>query len=231
MYGQRRRLHLYHHRQLRPLIEQYLGSLPVQKKIVKGKDVSSDYKGKVVNNFKHKAETPKAIAVLHWYSKKVPYTLENVIRAQAVGQVLQMVYLKEIREEASAAYTAAGQASISRNDFGDEANILGYCPMKPEKADTAIFILRRAVQDMAAGKCDADMVTKVKEYMIKAHGDRLKTNGYWQGCINNWRKWNLDFHTDYEKTVQAITPERLCDFVKEVLKAGNEAEIVMLPAE
>ena len=36
---------------------------------------------------------------------------------------------------------------------------------------------------------------------------------------------------DYEKTVQAITPERLCDFVKEVLKAGNEAEIVMLPAE
>ena len=221
----------YNDATIRPLIEQYLGSLPVQKKIVKGKDVSSDYKGKVVNNFKHKAETPKAIAVLHWYSKKVPYTLENVIRAQAVGQVLQMVYLKEIREEASAAYTAAGQASISRNDFGDETNILGYCPMKPEKADTAIFILRRAVQDMAAGKCDADMVTKVKEYMIKAHGDRLKTNGYWQGCINNWRKWNLDFHTDYEKTVQAITPERLCDFVKEVLKAGNEAEIVMLPAE
>ena len=216
---------------IRPLVEQYLGSLPAQKNIVKGKDVSTDYTGKVVNNFKHKAETPKAMAVMHWYSKKVPYTLENVIRAQAVGQVLQMVYLKEIREEASAAYTAAGQAGVSRNDFGDESSILGYCPMKPEKADTAIFILRRAVQDMAAGKCDADMVTKVKEYMIKAHGDQLKTNGYWQRCINNWRKWNLDFHTDYEKTVQAINPERLCDFVKEVLKAGNEAEIVMLPAE
>ena len=221
----------YNDSTIRPMIEQYLGSLPVQKKIVKGKDVSTDYTGKIVNNFKHKAETPKAIAVLHWYSKKVPYTLENVIRAQAVGQVLQMVYLKEIREEASAAYTAAGQAGISRNDFGDEANILGYCPMKPEKADTAIFILRRAVQDMAAGKCDADMVTKVKEYMIKAHGDQLKNNGYWNGRINIWRKWKLDFHTDYEKTIQALTPESLCAFVKEVLKAGNEAEIVMLPAE
>ena len=90
---------------IRPLVEQYLGSLPAQKNIVKGKDVSTDYTGKVVNNFKHKAETPKAMAVMHWYSKKVPYTLENVIRAQVAGQVLQMVYLKEIREEASAAYT------------------------------------------------------------------------------------------------------------------------------
>ena len=185
----------------------------------------------MVNDFKHKAETPKAIAVLHWYSKKVPYTLENYIRSQAAGQVLQMIYLKEIREEASAAYTAAGQAGISRDDFGDEASILGYCPMKPEKADTAIFILRRAVKDMANGKCDADMLTKVKEYMLKDHADQLKTNGYWSGRINNWRKWNLDFHTDYEKTVQALTPESVCAFVAEVLKSGNEAEVVMLPAE
>ena len=221
----------YDDAKIRPLIEQYLGSLPAQKNIVKGKDVSTDYTGKVVNNFKHKAETPKAIAVLHWYSKKVPYTLENVIRAQAAGQVLQMIYLKEIREEASAAYTAAGQAGVSRNDFGDESSILGYCPMKPEKADTAVFILRRAVQDLAAGKCDADMLTKVKEYMLKDHADQLKTNGYWNGRINNWRKWNLDFHTDYEKTVQALTPQSVCAFVKEVLKSGNEAEVVMMPAE
>ena len=221
----------YNDSTIRPLIEQYLGSLPVQKKIVKGKDQSTDYQGKVVNDFKHKAETPKAIAVLHWYSKKMPYTPENAVRANAVGQVLQMVYLKEIREEASAAYTAAGQAGISRNDFGDEAMILAYCPMKPEKADTALFIMRRAVQDMAAGKCDNDMLTKVKEYMLKNHGDRLKTNGYWAGAIDAWRKWKLDFYTNYEQTVQNLTPESLCAFVKEVLKAGNEAEVVMMPEE
>ena len=216
---------------IRPLVEQYLGSLPAQKNIVKGKDVSTDYTGKVVNNFKHKAETPKAMAVMHWYSKKVPYTLENVIRAQVAGQVLQMVYLKEIREEASAAYTVQAQAGISRDDFSDETSIFAVCPMKPEKADVALSIMRRAVTDMAAGKCDADMVAKVKEYLLKDHADQLKQNGYWSGCINNWRKWNLDFHTDYEKTVQAMTPAAVSAFVAEVLKSGNEAEVVMLPAE
>jgi zinc protease len=221
----------YDDAKIRPLVEQYLGSLPTQKTIVKGKDVSSDYTGKVVNDFKHKAETPKANALLHWYSKKIPYTLENAIRADVAGQVLQMVYLKEIREEASAAYTVQGQVGISRDDFADETSIFAYCPMKPEKADTAIYILRRAVQDMAAGKCDADMVKKAKEYMLKSHADQLKQNGYWTGRIRIWRLWNLDFHTDYEKTVEAVTPESVCALVAEVLKAGNEAEIVMLPAE
>ena len=221
----------YNDSTIRPLIEQYIASLPVQKKIVKGKDVSTDYKGKVVNDFKHKAETPKSIAVLHWYSKQLPYTLENIIRAQMAGQVLEMVYLKEIREEASAAYTVSAQAGVSRDDFGDETSLFAYCPMKPEKADTAVYIMRRAVNDMAGGKCDADMLTKVKEYMLKSHADQLKTNGYWSSRIGAWRKWSLDFHTDYEKTVQAVTPQSICNFVADVLKSGNEAEIVMLPAE
>ena len=221
----------YNDSTIRPLIEQYIASLPVQKKIVKGKDVSTDYKGKVVNDFKHKAETPKSIAVLHWYSKQLPYTLENIIRAQMAGQVLEMAYLKEIREEASAAYTVSAQAGVSRDDFGDETSIFAYCPMKPEKADTAVYIMRRAVNDMAGGKCDADMLTKVKEYMLKSHADQLKTNGYWSSRIGAWRKWSLDFHTDYEKTVQAVTPQSICNFVADVLKSGNEAEIVMLPAE
>ena len=221
----------YDEAKIRPLVEQYLGSLPSQKEIVKGKDVSTDYTGKVVNNFKHKAETPKAMAVMHWYSKKIPYTLENIVRSQAAGQVLQMVYLKEIREEASAAYTVQAQADVSRDDFGDETSIFAVCPMKPEKADVALSIMRRAVMDMAAGKCDADMVTKVKEYMLKNLGDAQKNNGYWAGRIDAWRKWNIDLHTDCEKTIQALTPQSICAFVAEVLKSGNEAEVVMLPAE
>ena len=215
---------------IRPLIEQYLASLPAQKKVVKGKDVSSDYTGVVINNFKHKAETPKAIAVMHWYSKDLPYTLENSVKASMVAQVLQMEYLKKIREEASAAYTVAAQAGVSRDDFGTEAMLLAYCPMKPEKADTAVMIMRAEVEAIAK-TCDADKVTKVKEYMLKNHGDQLKQNGYWMGRINTLNRYGLDFHTEYENVVNAQTPESLSAFVKELLKAGHHAEIIMLPDE
>jgi zinc protease len=141
-----------------------------------------------------------------------------------------MEYLKKIREEASAAYTVASQASVSRDDFETTAQILAYCPMKPEKADTALMIMRDEVNTLAK-TCDADKLQKVKEYMIKDFGDQQKQNGYWMGRINTWRKFGIDLHTDYEKIVNAQTPESICAFVSEVLKAGNRAEVIMMPAE
>ena len=220
----------YDEQTIRPLIEQYLGSLPSQKKVEKGKFIDMDFKGKVVNDFKHKAETPKAIAVMMWYSKEMPYNLENSVKASIAGQILSMEYLKKIREDASAAYTAGASASMSRDEFENNANIYVYCPMKPEKADLALQIMRDEVNNMTK-TCDVDKLAKVKEYLLKNHGDQLKQNGYWLGQINNWRKWGMDFHTDYEKVVNAQTSESIAAFVKEVLKAGNNAEVIMMPAE
>ena len=215
---------------IRPLIEQYIASLPSKKKVEKAKKVDTDFKGKVLNHFKHKAETPKAIAVMYWYSNNLPYNLENSIKATIAGQILSMEYLKKIREDASAAYTVGAAASMSRNDFETEAYILAQCPMKPEKADIANQILRDEVNAMAK-TCDADKLQKVKEYLLKNLGDQRKQNSYWLGRINTWRKYGMDFDTDYEKVVNAQTVESISAFVAELLKAGNAAEVIMMPAE
>ena len=215
---------------IRPLIEQYIASLPSKKKVEKAKKVDTDFKGKVLNHFKHKAETPKAIGVMYWYSNNLPYNLENSIKATIAGQILSMEYLKKIREDASAAYTVGAAASMSRNDFETEAYILAQCPMKPEKADIANQILRDEVNALAK-TCDADKLQKVKEYLLKNLGDQRKQNSYWLGRINTWRKYGMDFDTDYEKVVNAQTVESISAFVAELLKAGNAAEVIMMPAE
>ena len=215
---------------IRPLIEQYIASLPSQKKVEKSKMVDTDFTGKVVNSFKHKAETPKALAIMNWYSKDMPYTLENSVKATMAGQILQMEYLKKIREDASAAYTVGAGAGVSRNDFETQAYIVAQCPMKPEKGDIALQIMRDEVNAMTK-TCDADKLQKVKEYLLKNLGDQRKQNGYWLGRINNWRKYGLDLDTDYEKVVNAQTVESISAFVAELLKAGNAAEVIMMPAE
>ncbi len=215
---------------IRPLIETYLASLPAKKDVVKSPNVNTEFKGVVINSFKQKGETPKAYAVMQWYSKDLPLTAENDVKADMVSQILNMEYLKKIREDASAAYTVQALSGISRDDFDTTAQILAICPMKPEKADTAVMILRDEVAAMAK-TCDADKLQKVKEYMLKSHSDQLKQNAYWLSVINLWRQWGVDFHTDYEKLVNAQTTETVSAFVAELLKAGNRAEVIMLPAE
>ena len=220
----------YDEAKLRPLLEQYIASLPTQKNIVKGKDVSTAFTGTVQNIFKHKAETPKAIAVMVWRNSDMQYSLENIVRASMASQVLQMVYLKEIREEASAAYTVQAQGTLARDDYRTTGMLLVYCPMQPEKADVAMRIMREEMEK-AQTTIDAEMLKKVKEYMLKNHEDQTKTNNYWLTQIGRLQKWGIDTDTDYEKVVNAQTPQTIAAFVKEVLKAGNMAEVVMLPAE
>ena len=160
----------------------------------------------------------------------MPLTAENDVKMDMIGQILDMEYLKKIREDASAAYTVQSISNIDRDDFGTTAQILAICPMKPEKADIAIQILRDEVTALTKS-CDPDKLQKVKEYMLKSHADQLKQNGYWLAVINAWRKWGIDFHTDYEKLVNAQTPESISAAAAEVLKAGNRAEVIMLPEE
>lgn len=213
---------------LRPLIEQYIASLPGTKGADRGRDVSTDAKGVVTNCFKRKMETPKAMAVVLWPAYKMDYTLDNVVRADIAGQVLNMVYLQKIREDAGAAYSVGAQGAVTRSADGSKGIIQAYCPVKPEKADTALKIMRDEISAMQNG-CDAAMLDKVKEFMLKNADDAAKTNNYWLRAINAWRKYGVDLHTDYKKTVSAQTPQTIGAFVKQLLGEGNRVEVVMLP--
>ena len=215
---------------IRPLIEQYLASLPAQKKVVKGKDVNETFKGEVINDFKRKMETPKAIAVMVWSNTQMKYTLENIIRADMVGQILSMIYTEKIREEASAAYSVLAQAGLSRDDYRTTGTVLVYCPMKPEKGDVATKIMLDEVNNMAKS-VDAEKLNKVKEYMLKNVDDQAKTNNYWIRVIGRLRDYGVDVHTDYKKVVEAQTPDAISAFMQEFLKSGNRAEVIMLPEE
>ncbi|MBR4898178.1 MAG: insulinase family protein [Prevotella sp.] len=215
---------------IRPLIEQYLGALPSTKGVTKGHDVSTDFRGEIINDFTRKMETPKAIAVMVWSNYNMEYSLENIIRADIAGQILDMIYTEKIREEASAAYSVMAQAGIQRDDYKTAGTVLVYCPMKPEKGDIAKKIMREEVEAMGH-TVDAEKLAKVKEYMLKAVDDQAKTNNYWLRQINRLRLFGVDTHTTYKDVVNAQTPETVAAFMKQLLSAGNFAEIVMMPEE
>ena len=220
----------YDENTIRPLIEQYIASLPSAKKVKKGHDVKTRPDGVVVNSFRRKMETPKSIALMIWCNDNMKYSMETSIKADIVGQVLQMIYLKKIREDASAAYSVSAAAGARRLDEKQSVVLQAYCPMKPEKAEEALAIMRQEVKTLAE-TCDADMLAKVKEYMLKNIADKEKTNGYWAGVIGTWRDYNIDLNSGYKEMVEAQTPQTISAFVKEFIKPGNRIEVVMLPEE
>src|SRR3712207_7293839 len=76
------------------------------------------------------------------------------------GQVLSMVYLNKIREEAGAAYSCGAQGGLSISSDGiSTTQLVGICPMKPEKKDMALSIMNSAVKELGES-CDAEIDRK-----------------------------------------------------------------------
>ena len=217
---------------IRPLICQYLGALPATKAKNPESKRASEVTGKTVDNtFYRKMETPKSTAYMFWMNKKLPYSLDNSVKMDIAGQILSMVYLKQIREEASAAYSCGAQgAQVLADDGYHIAQLVGYCPMKPEKKEIALKIMDQAVKDLAE-KCDAEMLSKVQKLMIKQFDTNAKTNGFWGGVVYNDYKLHQDNYTDYKKTVEAQTPASISAFVKQFLAGANKVSVIMLPKE
>ncbi len=215
---------------LRPLIEQYVASLPAAKKSEEEKvtDVTSFAKGKVKNYFNVKTDSPKATAFMAW-TADAPYTLENEVKLDAVAQVLSMIYLKTIREEESAAYSCGASSTFNLSGAKPMMMLQAYCPMNPDKQEVALRLLHEGIEN-AAKSMDTDMVAKVKEYMLKQADVSAKNNGHWVNVITTFKDFGIDMHTDYKKVVESLTPQSLQTFLKDmILSSGNCVEVVMKP--
>lgn len=213
---------------IRPLIEQYVASLPATKKKAEDfNEILTLAKGEVVNHFKVQTESPKATAREMWYAD-MPYTLDNIVKIDAVGQLLSMVYLKTIREDESAAYSCGAAGGFNLSSRQPKAQLQAYCPMNPDKSELAVRLLHEGIAN-AAKQIDADLLQKVKDYMLKQADIDAKKNGYWLNTITTFKDEGLDVYTDYKKTVEALTTESVRDFLNDLLKSGNHIEVVMTP--
>ena len=213
---------------LRPLIEQYVASLPATKQKPEDfKEILTLAKGDVVNEFKVKTESPKATAVEYWYAD-MPYTLDNIIKIDAVGQILSMIYLKTIREEESAAYSCGAAGYFNQSSHQAKAMLQAYCPMNPDKQELAVRLMHEGIAKMQK-QIDADQLSKVKEYMLKQYDVDAKKNGYWANTITTFKDYGLDVHTDYKKTVEALTVDNVRDFLNKFLRGANHVKVVMSP--
>ncbi len=215
---------------LLPLIEQYIASLPAKKADnVAIKDVNTFFKGNKKLDFKRKMESPKP-QLANMYYAPAENTRKNDVLMRYTSEVLSNEMLKQVREDASAAYHCSASCGI---------NLIGSTPLvtlntsapisEPSKLDMAAELMKKIVND-AAEKVDPDKVTKVKENMLKEAEISFKNNNFWMSAIVDWKLYGKDNYTDYKKLIESVTPEDVSSYIKNViLKSGNHAEVIMRP--
>ena len=217
---------------IKPLIEQYLATLPsLGRKEPKGREdvYANMQKGITEKRFARSMETPKA-SIVGIYSGQLDFTPENMTLLTALKQILDIVYVEKVREEAGGTYGVSVSSQLGYFPKGEVA-LQTYFDTDPEKADLMNKIVREELQSIAKDGPRIEDFNKTKENMQKKYAENLKENSYWLRVVDDYYFHNLDRHTPNKAVLDGMTSKQIQEIAQKILSQGNMLEVFMEPAK
>ncbi len=209
-----------------PMVAQYLGSLPTERKREKYVDNKLYVaKGRKENIFRKEMETPMAtVAMLA--SGKGKYNLKNQLALDMAVQSLDIIFTEEIREKEGGTY---GVTVLS--DFRDKPKPTELVQIvyqtDPDKYEALNARIQQLLDEFAANGPSEEILAKVKEYLLKSYTEQQRSNAYFSYAMSEWLDSGIDTVTDYRAVVESITTADVAKAIRQLLKQGNFKTVVM----
>lgn len=210
----------------KPLMEQYIASLPSSKKKSQVKDLTpiTNVTGQVVDNFKQPMHSPKSQVFALFSGTNIPYSIENSVKISAIGQILRMIYTETLREEMGGTYSPYAGAALNSTTgewmilytYQTNAEMLG----KMEERANAEFL-----KLLNEGASEKDF-NKVKEATLKQYEISVRNNGYWTNNLLFLEK-GIDDITNHKSAIENLTLDELNKFMKDLYNGKNRIEVIM----
>ncbi|MBO5217075.1 MAG: insulinase family protein [Alistipes sp.] len=215
--------------ELQPLVEKYIGSLPVAKKVTNKftDDGVRVVRGGVVNDFRQAMKQPK-VSVLFYYVGDEAYALENQLTMEFFSSALDNRYLKSIREEKGGTYGVGVRGSLDAEPV-EEYSLLIQFDTNEQMADELSAIVVAEIEKIAAEGPLAEDMDKTREFLLKDYTKQIKNNSYWSNAISEYYDHNIDVVNGYEDAVKAVSAEDVQALAKKILEDGNLIKVVMRP--
>ena len=215
--------------ELRPLIEQYIATLPTGGSDIDNVVYKSEVEpalGSATDEFTTKMETPQTSVFISLVGS-LPYNPRNKVLASVAGQILSNRLLKKVREEMGAVYSIGMQGDMDRLGNVNTALQTSF-PMKPEMKDETLAVIRDLITSMTDNVSDEEL-NPIKEYMAKNATSDLEDNDAWAGSIGGWILNGVDTFNGRADLVNSLTTKDVKDFMRQLIDQNNYRVIVLDP--
>ena len=220
---------------IRPLIEQYIASLPANKAVKSNwVNVATYPQRETICHFTHKMEDPRAEINIRWINTQIPYSFENEIKANILSDILKFKrYRERIRLDNAGVYHEVG-GNHQHYMLGDLpfTEVHTFVTLKSEFVDEAVHIIKEEMTKACEHIDEADF-EEFKQEKLKSYANLNRNdNFYWMRAIEHYvSTGEVDLGNDDVQIIQALTPEDISAFARKLLTTGNMIEIVMTPAK
>ncbi len=215
---------------LRPMLEQYVATLPSKGKASEYKVVTNidPVKGKVDNKFEVPMQTPATTVYNLYTGNNLTWNVKNSIMVDLMGDVLDMVFIETLREDEGGTYGA--QVGAFYNFSNNIWQLLYAYQTAEEKLERLEARADKELEDLLKNGAKSDHFNKVKEAAIKQYEIQSKTNSYWEGAIMSAER-GANTHAGYIEALQSLTLDEFNQFLKNVYDGKNLIEVIMIGKE
>lgn len=214
---------------LKPLVEQWLGSLPASGRHEMPRDVGPKQFTGQIDKAVHKGIAPQSqTAVL--LAGTAPWSREEAYLLSSVGEVLEMRLLDRLREALGGTYSVSVSTAFSRR-LRQEWQIAISYGSAPDNADPMFKAVEQELDSLRRVPPSAAEVERVREQQRRELEVAKKQNGYWVNLIRG-RVENgdpLDGPIEDETRIAGLTVEKLAAAAQRYLVETNRARFVLLP--
>jgi len=218
---------------LQPLVETYIGGLPVTGRKETWKDVGIRYSRGVHDETVKKGQDPKSNTRII-YSGSTFNTLDQVqrLRFNASTLLLQNRLREVLREQLGGTYSVSVGGGM--NWKPDQSHIVtidfGSSPERAEEMIKAIYgEIGKLKQD---GPTDTELAN-VKTAMIRSNESTMRSNAAWMSQIiysySSGQNNGVDGLLNVPINVEKLTPQMLRDAYREIYDDANRIRVTLLP--
>ncbi len=215
--------------QAKPLLEKYLGSLPVSAKENTYKDVGVRMLQGNTEIAIKRGKEPKAMINL-LFEGDAEYNRDNRLHLGALLEVLNIKIIEKLREDMSGMYGGGMNGSVVMRPWA-HYTVRATIPCGPENVDKLSAALMDIITNAQNKGIDQKDLDKVKETWRKQYHVNMQSNDFWLQNLSNAfiNKDNPENILDYEQKINSITVEDLQKAAKKFLDTNNMVKSVMYP--
>lgn len=209
--------------QMKNYSEQYIASLPALNRKETFKDSGMRAKKGIHRKDVFKGNDDKATVRIS-YSGETTYSEKEDLAMQALGEILTIKLIEELREKEGGVYGASAYGWLNKLPFGSYGFQIGY-PTNPASADKLIELTLKEVEKIQKNGPEAKDLEKFIEGEMTDYTKNLKENRYWLSVLNDGftQQKNPEKALDFEKNLKALTAKDVQDVANKYL---NENRII-----
>ena len=216
--------------QMKPLVEQYLASLPSSGREETWRDVGIRPPSGAIEKEVYRGVEPRSqVGIV--FSGEMPWSMDSRRTMNMLRETLDTRLREVLREDLGGTYGVSVQGSLRDEPYESYQFVIVF-GCDPERADELVGKVWETIQAFQADGPEEEHMTNAREQSFRSWETGLEENGFWLSSLEFYLGRGMDptrILINPAEALEDVTPADVADMARKVLRKDQYIRVTLYP--